>query len=57
MKLVTDEQSSPKFEYEINCDQCSTRVESAVAFETLAGGDIFVCFPCLEKALKLRPAS
>lgn len=59
MKLVTADQSSPEFPYEINCDQCGTRVEQAVAFETFcgAGGDIFVCFPCLEKAINMRNAS
>lgn len=59
MKLVTADQSTPEFPYEINCDQCGSRVDQAVAFETFlgAGGDIFVCFGCLIKATNLRAAS
>lgn len=58
MKLVTADQSTAEFYYEINCDQCGCRQENAVAFETFLGGpDTFVCFPCLEKAMNLRDAS
>lgn len=58
MKLVTADQSTPEFYYEIICNQCGSGVDQAVAFETfLARADTFVCFPCLEKAMNLRAAS
>lgn len=58
MMIVTADQSTPEFYYEINCDQCGSRQENAVAFETFlgAGRDIFVCFPCLGKAMALNPS-